>query len=152
MDDRFDQIAAEEFARRKRLAERMSVSYMSNAKWKKALVNLAETNAGDVCEWKLVFEKEVVPGWIPALSEIHGTYVDSDCYRGGYGVVPTFEDFEWLELLAERSWQSYENAPESMLPQDTSCALEGLRSLGILKTEKTSRGLRLYGYERLDAV
>ncbi|MFK7898932.1 MAG: hypothetical protein AB8G23_24090 [Myxococcota bacterium] len=151
MSDRLDQIAEKRRARDDRAAARMPFSSMSDTKWRKALKSLASTNARDICEWKFVADDNPVGGWIPEPNRILERCVEPHCIDAAAGIVPLYKDVEWLELLAKRRSQSYENAPVSISEQNLDSAEAALTQIGQFDLERTPTGLRLYAYRKSDA-
>ena len=152
MDDLLDKIAIEQTERWDRAARKMPVSSMSDSKWRKALTALGETNEGDACEWKFVFEEDPVVGWIPRVDRVLEHWIEPHCLAGAWGVVPRYEHLEWLELLSAIEGRPYKNAPVVRTRQDLESAEAGLRDVAKFDIERTDRGLRIYGYRRVGAV
>jgi len=120
----------------------MSISYMSNAKWRRALSALAKSNRGDSCVWKLVHTDESQAGRVPDPDEIRDDYVDESAVP-----CPTeYLQIEWLEIQAEYRWQPYDNAPTSSRRQDLLAARRALEAAGQFQLSESPEGLRLYGY------
>ena len=132
--------------RRRRAAAAMSLSYMSNAKWRKALSVLAGALPGGMCRWKILRDPDPVLGWLPHPGEVDESHLGCSLLQAPYFVLPEYRDIEWLEIPAEIRWQLYENAPFCRTELDLSKVRCALESVGKFELEQSEHGLRLYGY------
>jgi hypothetical protein len=142
-----DEATTEKILKRKRkAAERMSVSYMSDAKWRKALGVLASTHPGGSCRWKFLRHQEPIEGSLPHSGEVDESHLDCSLLRVPFGVLPSYRDIEWLEVLCEITWQPYKKAPLSRRRLDLRPIRHALESAGAFEIEESADGLRVYGY------
>ena len=79
----------------------MSVSYMSNAKWRKALDALAATHPGGLCRWKILRHREPVPGSLPHPGDLDESHLDCSLLHEPFYVLPSYHDIEWLEIPSQ---------------------------------------------------
>ena len=138
-DTRIDEIEE----RRRRAGAAMSVSYMSDAKWRKALNALASVHPGGVCRWKLLREREPIAGFLPDPGEVEERHLDCFSLNVHYAL---YRDIEWLEIPAEVTWRAYENAPLSRRKIDLVAVRAALEGAGSFELANLADGLRLYGY------
>jgi hypothetical protein len=132
--------------RRRRAAARMSISYMSDAKWRKALDALASVHPGGRCRWKILRDEEPISGSLPHPGEVDESELDCSLLSAPFYVQPGYRDIEWLEIPAEITWQRYEKAPLSSRKLDLAAIRCALEAVGTFELEESVQGLRIYGY------
>ena len=128
--------------KRRKAAERMSASFMSNTKWRRALTALAKTNPGDRSLWKIITIPEPAPGSVPEADEIGEDYVKETATPGPL----LYRDIEWMELVRDVRWRAYDHAPLTHRYQDLVAARKSLEAAGSFEITESEQGLRIHGY------
>lgn len=142
-----DELVEKILTRRRRAIERMSTSYMSNAKWPKALEALTPARPGGFCRWKLAHHEKVFSGSLPlSIEEIPESHVCCSMIDAYFWMHPRYADVEWLEILTAFTWQPYENAPLSHHSIDVTPIHAALDAAGPFETELKHDCIRIYGY------
>ena len=129
--------------RGRRAAHGMSASFMSNAKWRKALEALTGVHPGGVCDWKMLRIDEPIRGWLPHPGEVDETYLDCSLTHAHSFM---YRDIEWLEIPAEIRWQRYPNAPISRRSLNLRLIRGAFEAVGEFELEESASALRIHGY------
>ena len=123
------------------IKQRSCLSFMSNSKWRRFFTLLAQPELQlSQGIWKLVDSENTFRFPFPEPTEIDGGY-----FLEPAGASP-FKRIEWVEIADKVIPFGWENIPTKHKIQDTSKVLEQLNKEGHFEIEKTSTGLRVYGY------
>jgi hypothetical protein len=122
----------------------VATSLMSDSKWRKFFRVVADYSA-DVwaANWKLLDEREPIPGHLPTTSDVWESAVDG-CLNGPV----TYSSIEWIDLPKSISYRPYANGPVKERRQVLDAFRRALDAIGQFPIEETEEGLRIYGYHR----
>ena len=125
--------------------KRYSRSFMSNSKWRKffQVIN-QQTLELNQCTWKLVNEKDPIPGHLPDARQLGDDSV-GDC--GALNGPFPFKIIEWILLPAQHGYRPYEKAPIHYESQDLQKVQETLDTAGHFEYELNEEGMKIFGYK-----
>ena len=127
------------------ILRKYSASFMSDSKWRKlfSVVNESNTELSH-CVWKLVSKELPLNGHLPDFESLGEDFV-GDC--GALNGPFSFQEIEWLFLPTSYEFKPYENAPLKVLTQSIDHIVMQLNKLGKFEYEKSTKGLKIYGYK-----
>jgi hypothetical protein len=125
------------------IKRRFTVSFMSNAKWRKLFTVLdnPELNLKQAV-WKFIDSEQEIRGWLTKSDELMERYV------GDYGLGPfAYKHIEWLEIPDKGIPFGFEKIPFKHWEQNVEGAIMALATAGQFELERTDKGLRIYGFK-----
>ena len=128
---------------KKIIKRKFSVSYMSNAKWRKVFIALDPLKLKQAY-WKFVDIEEEFRDIFVEEDDLMEKFI-GDC--GLAGGPFAYRRIEWVEVPAIGINPQYENIPYMNFKQDIIKVENILKSLGKFEIEKTERGIRIYGHK-----
>ena len=125
--------------------KKYSRSFMSNSKWRKLFSIVNESNVSFThCHWKLITESSSKKGHLPDFNSLGNDHV-GDC--GALNGPFLFKSIEWVSVPMKFSYKPYKGAPTSHKLQSIEHLVEQLDAIGKFEYEKSSEGLKIYGYK-----
>jgi hypothetical protein len=128
----------------KLIRQSFSVSYMSNAKWRKCFQLLNQVDPDIQVIWKFVgSENDGVRHALPTNEALEEKYLSSRFWFGP----AYYKEIEWLEFPAVGKPYGKENIPAAFFDQNVAKIVEALNEIGQWKIAKSDLGFRLYGHQ-----
>ncbi|HCG8482064.1 hypothetical protein [Vibrio parahaemolyticus] len=130
----------------KALRQRYSVCLMSNHKWKKFFVTMAEYGADfSGIEYHFTDTEKVFFGNAPSNQQVWDSAID-DPVKGCGGPVE-YKHIERIFIPRTYSYQPYENAPTTYRDLNLERFLVELCKVGEFPIVRTEKGIDILGYE-----
>lgn len=130
--------------RLKKLIKRdFEFSFMSNSKWRKLFIALAPLKLEQVY-WKFVDHKDEFRDRFVEEEDLMERFI-GDC--GLAGGPFAYRRIQWVEIPTTGVNPLYEKIPHMNFKQDIEAVESILKSIGEFETERTERGIRIYGHK-----
>ena len=128
------------------LRKKYSSSLMSNPKWRKLFMVMAEYGADfSGMEYHFTDTDKVFYGHAPSAQQIWETAIDDPVE--GLGGPVEYRHIESILIPKVYTYRAYEGAPRSEKPLDTRAFLQALANLGEFPVTETEKGLVIHGYK-----
>ena len=108
------------------IAQRFTVSCMSNAKWRKLFRTLDSLQLRPgICRWKFVDDERIFESFLPTTKDLEETHLVDGQFQPF-----VYKEIQWIEVVTD----------------DQARIVEALEQVGTFEIEVMSDGVRLYGY------
>lgn len=127
----------------KEISRSFTEAYMSNAKWKRLFKVI---DRSDIYLAQMLLKRVGMPTpyrtWVPKSANLGDVWIEEGTNDCAY----FYKEIEWLELLDVHRPGGWESIPAKHRAQDSLRAMAILSEVGKFEMERTSTGVRIYGY------
>jgi hypothetical protein len=120
---------------------RFTASFMSDSKWRRLLTALLQPEVGiSQVLWKFVDLEKPIRFAFPDADSINNGLVSEP------GGESPFKRIEWMEIPEINVPYGWEKIPQKHRLQNMEAAMASITDAGQFEVERTTLGLRIYGY------